>query len=384
MFDLIIRGGNVIDGDGGAGFTADVGIRDGIITKIGRITDAGCRTIDADGLMVTPGFIDLHTHYDGQALWDDLLNPSFENGVTTAFLGNCGVGFAPVRDGMQDKLIDLMDGVEEIPASVLSEGLAWNWNSLPEYLDQLDQAPHSFKLGAIATHGPLRLYVMGEKVERQLAADPNEIAEMANLLDEAMRAGAWGLSSSRTPVHSSRSGKMTPDFEADFTELQALAEVIGRYRGIFEFAPMGSVGENLNGLRRDMEFYERLAIETETAVHLLVSQTGAYHDFWREQLTALDRVAKRGGRMFGQVNGRGVGVMLGLLNTNPFETRETYLKVMELPVDQRMAAFRQPEVRARILAEVDNWGPRREIVGTLVNHAFEFAGLNYEPPPEAR
>lgn len=380
MLDIVIRGATVVDGSGAEGFTADVGVQDGMIVELGKVATAAHRTIDAAGLVLTPGFIDLHTHYDGQALWDDQLDPSFSNGVTTAFLGNCGVGFAPVRPGGQDRLVDLMDGVEEIPGSVLAAGLDWKWNSFPEYMDRLDAKARTINVGALMTHGPLRLYVMGDKVESRTPASADEIAAMQAMVDEGLQAGAWGLSSSRTPVHTSRSGKMTPDFDVAFEELRALAEVTGRQGAMFEFAPNGIAGEDLEGLRRDTGFLERLACETGSAVHLLVSQTRAYPEFWREQLAAMDRVAAAGGRMFGQVSGRGIGVLFGLFNTNPFEARETYRKVMDLPDDAaRLKAFAEPEVRAKILAEP---GTRGSPIGNLLHSAYALKDLDFEPGPE--
>ena len=190
MFDMIIEGGTVIDGTGGAPRTADIGIAHGKITEIGRLSGLARRKINADGLLVTPGFIDIHTHYDGQATWDDALYPSFDNGVTTAIVGNCGVGFAPAHPEQRETLVDLMDGVEEIPGSALAVGLKWDWETFPDYLEALERSPHSFNIGALATHGPLRVYTMGNKVIDRTPATSDEIARMCDLLDQALRAGA--------------------------------------------------------------------------------------------------------------------------------------------------------------------------------------------------
>lgn len=385
MLDTIIRGGKVIDGTGAPARTADVGIRDGIVTEIGRINTAAKRVIDADGASVTPGFVDIHTHYDGQAMWDDTMRPSFGNGVTTTIFGNCGVGFAPVRKGTQDVLIDLMDGVEEIPGSALAEGLKWDWTSFPDYLDRLEEKPHSLNVGALATHGPMRFYVMGEKIAENFPASDDEIATLAAMLREALDAGAWGLSSSRTKIHVSRSGRMTPDYDVEFKELRALAEELGRHDAVFEFAPAGLVGEDLESLKRDMRYYEKLAVETGARVHLLVQQAFGYPDFYREQLAAMARVAIAGGRMTGQVHGRGVGMLLGLQNTNPFLSRPSYQAVMRFAKSERMAAFANPNVRARILAEPDNWAPRDEIIGKFVYGAYSFGhAADFEPSRERK
>ena len=386
MFDMIIEGGTVIDGTGGAPRTADIGIAHGKITEIGRLSGLARHKINADGLLVTPGFIDIHTHYDGQATWDDALYPSFDNGVTTAIVGNCGVGFAPAHPEQRETLVDLMDGVEEIPGSALAVGLKWDWETFPDYLVALERSPHSFNIGALATHGPLRVYTMGNKVIDRTPATSDEIARMCDLLDQALRAGAWGLSSSRTSVHTSRSGGMTPDFDADLAELLELARVVGRHRGIFEFAPLGIVGEDLPGLKRDMAFFERIAEETAATVHLLISQTLTYPEFWREQLKMLDRARDAGHRMYGQVNGRGIGVMLGLLNTNPFQTRATYRSITaNLPRDRWLAEFAKPEVRSRILAESDDWPPRISLVGQMLGASYAYADASdYEPSPERK
>ena len=385
MLDLRITGGPIIDGTGRPAETGDIGIKDGRITEIGRVSTPARRTIAADGLAVTPGFVDIHTHYDGQALWDDALDPSFSNGVTTAILGNCGVGFAPCSAADREALIDLMDGVEEIPGSVLAEGLKWDWTSFPEYMDRLDEARHSFNIGALATHGPLRFHVLGNKVIDGIPASDAEIAVMNTLLKEALGSGAFGMSSSRTSLHVTRSGRMTPDYNVEFRELRALAETLGAYDSVFEFAPAGVTGEDADGLRRDMAYYERLAIETGARVHMLLQQIPEAPDFWREQLAGLDRVAAAGGRMHAQVHGRGIGLMIGLLNTNPFQTRETFLKISELPFDKRMAEFRKPEVRARILADADHIPDHFKILGEFIDRAYAFTSAgDYEPDQSQR
>jgi N-acyl-D-amino-acid deacylase len=380
MFDLIIRGGTVVDGTGAPPRMADVAISAGRIAEIGQIGSSAYRTMDADGLVVTPGFVDIHTHYDGQATWDDALYPSFDNGVTTAIVGNCGVGFAPVHPHQREWLVDLMDGVEEIPGSALAVGLKWDWETFPQYLDALERTPHSFNIGALATHGPLRVYTMGEKVVSRDPPSAQELQAMCQMLENAMQAGAWGLSSSRTPVHASRSGKMTPDFEAGLEELQLLSAVVGRYRGVFEFAPFGNVGENLESLERDMGFYEQLARTTQARVHLLLSQTLTYPEFWREQLAAIDRINCAGHHIYGQIHGRGIGVMLGFQNSNPFQTRPTFLEVTRLPRPQWLGTLAKPEVRNRILAENDNWPSRLTMMGQMLSASYLYAGAeDYEP-----
>jgi N-acyl-D-amino-acid deacylase len=385
VLDLIIKGGTVVDGTGSHARVADIGIAAGHIVEIGEVRSPAHRSIDVEGLLVTPGFVDIHTHYDGQATWDDALYPSFDNGVTTAIVGNCGVGFAPVHSHERELLVDLMDGVEEIPGSALAVGLKWDWQTFPQYLDALERMRHSFNIGALATHGPLRIYTMGEKVARRDPPSAAELQAMCELLDQSMQAGAWGLSSSRTPVHTSRSGKMTPDFEAGLDELRALSAVVGRYRGVFEFAPFGNVGEDLVSLKRDMVFYEDLARNTQSKVHLLLSQTLTYPDFWREQLAMIDRVNADGHQIYGQIHGRGIGVMLGFENSNPFQTRPTFQAVTRLPRSLWLREFAKSEIRNRILAEKDNWPSRLAMMSQMLAASYIYAGAeDYEPTVERK
>lgn len=381
MHDLLIKGGNVIDGTGTAGFTADVAIKDGRIAAIGRVNERCHRLIDADGLLVTPGFVDIHTHYDGQSTWDPVLDPSFGNGVTTAVMGNCGVGFAPVRPGDQERLVELMEGVEEIPGTALAEGMSWGWETFPEYLDVLAGMNRTIDLAAMVPHGALRAYVLGEKVESSKGASPAELDRMVSILDEAMQAGAMGLSSSRTPLHRTALGAMTPDFDVDEKELMALGRIVGEYRGVFQFAPLGNVGEDLEGLKRDMAIYEKIAFDAGANVHLLVAQTLTYPGYWREQLAFINRVNRRGGKMKAQVAGRGVCVMMSFFNTNPFMYRHTFRKVTTEPRDQWLEILARPEVRQRILSEPD---PENEVLPAMLKaswHAVYDMGSspNYEP-----
>jgi N-acyl-D-amino-acid deacylase len=226
---------------------------------------------------------------------------------------------------------------------------------------------------------------MGEKVARRDPPSAEELQVMCELLERAMQAGAWGLSSSRTPVHASRSGKMTPDFEAGLEELRPLSAIVGRYRGVFEFAPFGNVGEDLESLKRDMGFYEQLARTTQAKVHLLLSQTLSYPDFWREQLATIDRINRDGHHIFGQIHGRGIGVMLGFQNPNPFQTRPTFVELTRLPRPQWLSTLAKPEVRNRILAEKDNWPNRLTMMGRMLAASYLYAGAeDYEPSVERK
>jgi N-acyl-D-amino-acid deacylase len=228
MFDRIIKGGTVVDGTGSKPFTADVGVQDGRIVAVGKLSDAARETIDADGLMVAPGWVDIHTHYDGQVTWDPALEQSTQHGVTTAIFGNCGVGFAPVRPDKREWLVGLMEGVEDIPGSALSEGIAWGWETFPEYLDALSRNTYAMDVGGHMAHGALRAYVMGERGARNEPATPEDIAEMARLVGEAQAAGAFGISTSRTIVHKAVDGEPVPGTYAAWDELEGLAKAVAK------------------------------------------------------------------------------------------------------------------------------------------------------------
>lgn len=381
MHDLLIRGGTVMDGNGGPAFTADVAIRGDRIAAIGRDTGPARRTIDADGLLVTPGWVDIHTHYDGQATWDPLLDPSFSSGVTTAILGNCGVGFAPVRPGSEQRLIELMDGVEEIPGSALSAGLKWNWESFPDYLDVLDRMPRSFDIGALMPHGPLRLYAMGDRIGTGVPASDKELALMTRLVDDGMKAGAFGLSSSRTPVHRTVRGEMTPDYDVDARELLALAQVVARNGAIMEFAPEGLVGEDRAALEREMALYDRLVRETGVTVHMLVLQPNLYPDYWAQQLDWMDSVTRDGRRRaYAQVSARSIGALLSFFGTHPFMERPSFRALKALPRARMLEILAQPDTKARILAETDPEGSFGAFLNAHWNRCYDLGEEgNYEP-----
>lgn len=382
MLDLLIRGGQVADGTGAAIRTADVGVKDGRIVEVGRIGDRAHRTVDADGLLVTPGWVDIHTHYDGQATWDPVLDPSFSSGVTTAILGNCGVGFAPVHRGDEARLIDLMDGVEEIPGSALHAGLKWNWSSFPEYLDVLDAQPRSFDIGAYLPHGPLRLFVLGDKVGTDQPASDEEIAAMARITDAAMQAGAFGLSSSRTSVHRTVHGDMTPDFGADQKELMALAREVARHGGVMEFAPAGVVGEDPSAIRDEMAMFDRIVRETGVDVHMLMLQPNLDPDYWQSQLEWAGRINAGGrSRAFGQVSGRSIGALLSFYGTHPFMERPSFRAIKaQFPREAWLEKLADPEVKARIMAETDPDGSFGQFLNSHWERCYDLGEqADYEP-----
>ena len=240
MFDTIIRGATIIDGSGKPGYTADVAVADGKIAEVGKISGQATRTIDADGALLTPGFIDIHTHYDGQFVWDEELEPSFSNGTTTAIAGNCGVGFAPARPDMRKPLIELMEGVEEIPGIVLEEGLDWKWTSFPDYLDRIDQNRFTMDVAMHLPHAPLRVFVMGERALTHEMATPEDIEEMKKHVRAAMAAGAIGVSGSRILEHKASTGEHVPGTFAEEAEMLGLASAMGESgKGVFQVVPLG-------------------------------------------------------------------------------------------------------------------------------------------------
>ena len=362
MVDLLIKGGTLVDGTGGKPVTGDIAVRDGKIVEIGgRITSTAKRTIDADGLLVTPGFVDVHTHFDGQLTWDSQLEPSFSHGVTTIVAGNCGVGFAPVRPGKQDALIKLMEGVEDIPGAVLAEGIKWSWESFPEYMDAIEARSFSMDVGTQIPHGALRAYAMGQRGFDDLQASDADIAAMADLVEEAVRAGALGVSTSRSEAHQSSTGQAVPGTWAEQRELMALAEGLQRGGGgVLQAIPTLMDGYENPGLAiertttaSEVEMLGRVSAATGCTVTYLLLQNGRRPDEWRECLAASDAANARGAKVVPQVPGRPIGTLVSLATYHLFMGRPTYRKIAGLPLAQRAAEMRKPEVRAAILGEAD-------------------------------
>src|ERR1700716_2520713 len=318
--DIVIRGGSIADGLGGELFEADVAITDGRITEIGRVLGKGTEEIDARGRLVAPGFVDLHTHYDGQVTWSQDITPSSQNGVTTAVMGNCGVGFAPCRPSDHQRLIQLMEGVEDIPEPVLSAGIPWAWESFPDYMDWLSQRNFDVDIGAQLPHAALRVYVMGERGARRDPATPEDNHAMAVLAGDAVRAGALGFSTSRTLNHRTSTGDYTPTLKAGEDELTAIAGAMHKVgRSVLQFVlDQGSIHE-------DLPMMLRVAENTKCPISFSITA---------------------------QIAARPVGLLLGLeLSRNPFQTHPSYREIANLPLAERLKRLHQPEVRAAILRE---------------------------------
>jgi N-acyl-D-aspartate/D-glutamate deacylase len=382
MHDLVIRGGTVVDGTGAAAREADVAIDGDRIVAVGTDLGAGRREIDATGLLVTPGWVDIHTHYDGQVTWDTHLTPSGWNGVTTVVMGNCGVGFAPVRPGQQDFLIQLMEGVEDIPGTALSEGIRWSWESFPEYLDALETMPRAIDVGTQVPHGAVRAYVMGERGAKNERATPEEIGEMAALVEEGLRAGALGFSSSRTILHRAKDGELVPGTTAEEEEVLGIGRALGAVgHGVFE------VASDLAPETEELGWMRKLARETGRPVSFACLQNPIEPDQWKRLLAVCEEDAAEGGRLTPQVAQRPAGLLLGFESTaHPFLFSPAYAPLAALPFAERFEKLADPAVRAAIL---DGFGDLSQLPGPVRLVAEGFHTMfplgdppDYEPGPE--
>jgi N-acyl-D-amino-acid deacylase len=363
MLDYVIRGGLIVDGTGNSPATGDVGVKDGLIVTVGgSINDAARETIDADGAIVTPGWVDVHTHYDGQISWDDVMDPSAGNGATTVVMGNCGVGFAPVRPGGEQTLIELMEGVEDIPGTALYEGMEWgSWESFPDYLDYIAGRRYSLDIGAQIAHGAVRYYVMGERGAANEDATADDIAEMSRLVAEAVQAGAVGFSTSRTIGHRSLWGSPVPGTFAPDAELLAIAEAMGRTgKGVFEMIPAGTVGklDGLGGERftphEEFELMERVSKRGGRPVTFTLVQSPDYDpNLWRDILDRTAEANADGAQLRPQVSSRPIGLVTGLSSYHAFQRRPTYMAIAHLPLAERVREMARPETKAAILSEGD-------------------------------
>jgi len=386
MHDLVVRGGTVVDGTGGPPRTADVAVDDGRISAVGSLAGAAARrTLDADGLLVTPGVVDVHTHYDGQVTWDPFLTPSAWHGVTTVVMGNCGVGFAPVRPGSEAWLVQLMEGVEDIPGTALSEGITWGWETFPQYLDAVERLPHTVDVGTQVPHGAVRAYVMGERGARNDAATPEDIAAMAQLVEEGIRAGALGFSTSRTIVHRAIDGEPVPGTVAAEDELFGIGRVLARLgRGVFELAPAGAMGEDLAAPEREVAWMRRLSAEIHRPVSFALLQVNNAPDLWREILRLARDATAEGADLRPQVAGRALNILIGFQTFHPFRNRPSYAAIADLPLAERIIQLRKDEVRQAILAEGGADDPLLAMIGGGSTARMFPLGEppDYEPTPD--
>ena len=385
MHDLIIRGGTVVDGTGAPARKADIAIDgDRIVAVVSAGEDLGeaRRELDATGLLVAPGWVDIHTHYDGQATWDPHLTPSGWNGVTTVVMGNCGVGFAPVRPGQEDFLIQLMEGVEDIPGTALHEGIEWKWESFPEYLDALESMPRSVDIATQIPHGAVRAYVMGERGAKNEKAEPGEIEEMSRLVKEGLEAGALGFSTSRTMLHRAKDGEVVPGTYAEDDELMGIGRALGEVgHGVFECA------SDLAPEGKELEWMSRLGKETGRPVSFACLQNPMDADQFKRLLEAVDQDAAEGGHLTPQVAQRPAGLLFGFDSSlHPFRLKPAFRPLLALSSEERLAELRKPAVRKAIL-EQDSAAGNVPGMNALVTGAFDrMYPLGtppvYEPGPE--
>ncbi|WP_431234978.1 N-acyl-D-amino-acid deacylase family protein [Mycolicibacterium psychrotolerans] len=381
-YDLVIRNGTIVDGLGGEPYPGDVAVSDGVIAAVGTVPEKGEREIDATGLLVTPGFVDLHTHYDGQAIWSDRMTPSSAHGVTTAVMGNCGVGFAPCRPEDHDTLVDVMAGVEDIPGVVMVDGLPWTWETFPEFLDALDSRQRDIDVAAFLPHSPLRVYVMGERgVNRELPT-AEDLAMMRKLAEEAIRAGALGFASSRLTLHKTSGGQPIPSYEAQYEEIEAIARgVDDAGGGLLQFVPDLMAGDYEGALSAVFD----VASDVGLPVTFTLAIGNAGPPIHLDALRMVEKANANGGDVTGQIFPRPIGLVLGLdLSGNPFVMYPAYREIAHLPLAERVAEMRKPEVREHILNDKPaSDGHPLMFAAQAWNYMFPLGDPpNYEPSPE--
>lgn len=378
--DLVIRGGTIIDGTGQSSFEGDVAVSNGVITQVGSVLGKGAEEIDARGQVVTPGFVDIHTHYDGQATWTGAISPSSLHGVTTVVMGNCGVGFAPCKPDDHDRLIRLMEGVEDIPFPVLAEGLPWNWESFPEYLDSLSNTQFDADICAQLPHAALRVFVMEDRGANREPATPEDIRQMRILATEAIRAGAIGFSTSRTLNHRTSDGQPTPTLTAGEDELAGIAQgVADAGRGVLQFV------SDFDDPEKEAAMLRRIVEASGRPLSVSLAQADVAPEGWRRLLGAIEQAVEDGLPMRAQVAPRPVGVLLGFeLTLNPFSAHPTYREISSLPFEDRVARLRDPDFRKRLLSDKpDTDNPFLKVMLRSFGKIFQLdAPVNYEPTAE--
>ncbi|MDO8361472.1 MAG: amidohydrolase family protein [Actinomycetota bacterium] len=353
--DLVIRNAHLVDGSGSPGRSADVAVDGDVITAVEQAgtINGGTRTIDADGLLLTPGWVDVHTHYDAQVTWDPFVTPSGWHGVTTVMMGNCGVGFAPAAPAHHTALIEMMESVEDIPGTALTAGLQWGWESYGEYLDVLGSMPRVMDVASQIGHCPLRVYVMGERGVANEPATDDDIATMSSLVEEALRAGAFGFTTSRTPIHRTKAGEVVPGTTADERELLGIADAIRRVgHGVFGFAP-----DHPHLAANEWPWMRKVAALTGKPICVNLNQSDKAPEVWRDVVRLLDEAHADGLPIIAQVAGRSIGILYCLQGSvHPLLFHPAYQEVAALPMAERLVALAEPERRRRIIHDVPDDG----------------------------
>jgi N-acyl-D-aspartate/D-glutamate deacylase len=375
-YDLVIRGGKIVDGTGKPAFSGDVAVKDGKIAAVGKIDGSGAKEIDAAGRIVTPGFVDVHTHYDGHVTWTNRLYPSSKHGVTTVLMGNCGVGFAPCKPEDRQKLVYLMEGVEDIPEVVMTAGLPWNWESFPDYLDTLAVRQFDMDVATQVPHAPLRVFVMGDRAVAKEPATADDIARMRELAREAIEAGALGFSTSRSLNHKATDGTVTPTYGSAGDELAGIAQGLKQAgKGVLQLISDWDDPEQEIGIIR------RMMAESGRPLATTVIQMHGVPDRWRDTLGRIEQASNEGFQIKAQVCGRPIGVFMGLgFARNPFMHAPAYKEIADLPPAERAAEMRKPDRRAAILSQVPGDMDWMEVVFlTKFDNMYEFDESGYEP-----
>ncbi|HEX7775427.1 MAG TPA: amidohydrolase family protein [Parvibaculum sp.] len=381
MHDLVIRGGTVYDGTGSKPVEADIAIEGRTIVAVGKVAAGGREEIDAKGQIVTPGFVDVHTHYDGQVTWDPYLQPSTFHGVTTAVMGNCGVGFAPCKPEQRQWLLGLMEGVEDIPGTALAEGIKWNWESFAQYMDAVEASPLALDVGLQIPHAAVRAYVMGERAPALEPATEADTEEMGRIVVEALNAGALGFSTSRTLKHKDVKGASTPTLKAEAMELHGIARAMGKAgKGVLQLiADFKDTDAEFAMLRGMVEISKR-------PMSITIEQDDRWPDVWARVLHNIAEANKAGLPIKGQVPPRATGLLLGLTaSLNPFVMHQTFRQIWGAPLEEQLKALRDPEFRAKLLAEEPAYpaGEIIEMICTAYHKMFALGEIpNYEPAPE--
>ena len=395
MHDYLIKNASIVDGTGAAPRKGSIAIAEGRIAAVGKVDGRAKETIDADGAYATPGWVDVHTHFDGQVSWDDELNPSFSHGVTSIVMGNCGVGFAPCPPGGEGRLVELMEGVEDIPGTALHEGIEWgNWETFPEYIDYLAGRAFSMDVGTQVPHSAVRNYVMGERALRHEDATEEDLAAMGRIVQEGLKAGALGFSTSRTVGHRSVSGEPIPGTFAEKAELLAIGRAMKAVGlGVFQAVPAGVVGDIAGPEKwtteQEVELFAEVARASGRKCTFTLLQNGNRPEQWRNCLKIVERANAAGLAIRPQVASRPIGFVTSLRSYHMFQRRETYLKLAVLPFAERLAQMRRPEVRAAILKDRDvppeQLGVMANVYGLLAMAAPAMfpieMPINYEPEP---